>query len=278
MLVPACIQAQINLGFEDKFVSLDKRLISAAVDSSLCIVRQDYILKDSNNNAYGWQNKDYFGRTYQLGVITGKQIWVDKKTATPWAMDNIYDRYKNNDTIKPELSQVAVRFLPGTGFRNVTYRINNSMTDFASYPLETERITIPNVKRSKRGDGWLVVVHSREDITQKEECALEYTIYMPNITFAEGANEAVVQKMPVKEKIIGGVYYTYQVRAGQVQFFVAGILRKKGSGWVIESLPDSGDSSGSSQLTIIKSLTDQQNTKNNDSVERDKSGNKHFKN
>lgn len=278
MLAAVCAKAQIRLELDDKFVSLDKKLITAAVDSSLCIVRQDYVLKDTNDNAYGRQNRDYFGRTYQLGVITGNRVWVDKKTATPWTLDGSYDNYKNNDTIKPELSHVAVRFLPGTTFRSLDYKIDNSTEGYATYPLETESITIPNIRRNKQGDGWLVVVHSREDITLKEDCALEYTIYMPNLSIGEKSSEAVVKKMPVKEKILGGVYYTYQIKAGQVQFLVAGILKKKGSEWVIESLPDLEESAGHSQLTIIKNLADQQSAKNKDSAETGKPEKKQYKN
>src|ERR1700754_1125043 len=51
-------------------LSVDQRFVRLAVDSSICLVRQEYNLIDAKGNEYGRNSDLFFGRRFGLAVIT----------------------------------------------------------------------------------------------------------------------------------------------------------------------------------------------------------------
>src|SRR6516225_6354876 len=86
------------------FISGDQKLVRMAIDSSLCILRQEYTLTNRSGNEYGRNGRSYFGKSYTIGVLAEGKIWTDSRIRRPWDMDGNYDRFRGIDSIKPRLS------------------------------------------------------------------------------------------------------------------------------------------------------------------------------
>jgi hypothetical protein len=237
LLVSNFTNAQINFESGDIFLSNDKKLIRMAVDSSLCIVRQDYNLKDKKGDEYGRDGKGYFGRKYTLGIISENKIWTENSINTPWDSDKYFELYKKNDTINTQLSDVAFRRI-----FNHEYILNTQKSEsYDSSGVVTFKTNFKesvNLSKGNKGkNGWLVIVHSKEDLNKNEKSLIDYTIYNPSPQFQVNSMEGLIKKMPVKENIIGGIYFTTVIKLGEIKFQAAGVLKNKGNEWYILAFP-----------------------------------------
>lgn len=254
LLSSLAVQAQTELDLESLF-SNDKKLFRMAIDSSLCIVRQDYVMKSTSGNEYGRAGKGYFGRRYMLGVVADNKVWTLANMATPWVKDRVFEQYKKNDTIQPHLANVALRSLVSTDYQNEE---NSQIEKYdssgvISYRAENQT-SVSSLPNTKDGGGWLVVVSAREELATNEKSPLNVAVYTPNPTFQSIEGETLIKRLPFKDNVIGGVYFVATARAGVVRYHAAGILKNKNNEWCIVRLPQPTlqESTSNNELTPLK--------------------------
>ena len=241
------LAAQTSPGSDASFLSGDQKMVRMAIDSSIFIVRQEYTLTNRSGNEYGRNGRSYFGRAYSLGVKANNRIWTNSQILRPWDNDGNYDKFRAIDTIKPRLSGTYVRQVVQSGYVTVTADTaggNKSSTGqgydsaIATYRAPDSLPNIELVKNNRDKTGWLAVVATKEPIATNDSLPVSYTIYKAQPQFSTTGNKGYIKNMPVRESVIGGVYYLSTVRLGRITFYAAGVLEKDKDGWYIRLFTD----------------------------------------
>jgi hypothetical protein len=225
-----------------------------AVDSSLCILRQEYTLSNRSGSEYGRNGKDYFGKTYTIGVLAGKKVWTDSRLLRPWEGDGNYDRFRSIDSIKPRLSGTFARQLVRSGYTAVKEDSSSRGTDSGLAVLQSPDplLNIALVGDCRDRGGWLVVAAGRDGFPANDTLPVSYTIYKAQPQFSASDNKGYLKNMPVRENIIGGVYFISNISLGAITFSAAGILEKDKRGWYVQLFPAPGEHKRTEDLTPLK--------------------------
>jgi hypothetical protein len=239
LLAPVATSAQTSPGTDASFVSGDQKLVRMAIDSSLCVLRQDYTLTNQKGMQYGRNGKEYFGRTYNIGVMADNKVYTSIQLLKPWEGDANYDKFKAADSIKPHLSATYARPLTKPAYVTVTPDTTGQGTDSTIATLTSPDTTsnIGRVLNSQDRGGWLVVMASPAGFPTKDTLPLNYTIYKAQPQFTETTGKGYIKNMPVKENLIGGVYFISRISLGRITFIAAGILGKDKTGWYVQAFP-----------------------------------------
>ena len=219
-----------ELGNFNNLFSAEQRLVRAAVDSTLVVVRFDYALK-KGNAVFGRLGKPYFGRSYTLAVVANGQLWFDAAARQPWLTDSVFEPYRSMDSIRPHICQIGTRRATdsATAFRNVAHPVVDSLgvsinPKIGYLPVHDSTYSVDWDKNNYDATGWLVLVSAADDSAK----VLNYTIFKPKIAFSDENTEGVLTSpLPtVRGRILGGIYFTTHISTGKIAFHAAGILTK----------------------------------------------------
>lgn len=227
------LSAQTTPGSDASFLSGDQKMVRTAIDSSIYIVRQDYTLTNRSGNEYGRNGKSYFGRTYTLGVKANGRIRTDSRVLRPWEPDGNYDKFRAIDTIKPRLSNACARQVVQGGYVQVTTDSAGGDSSIVVYQAPDSLPDIELAKDNRDRTGWLAVAATKEALSANDTVPVSYTIYKAQPQFGVNGPKGYIKNMPVKDNVIGGIYYLSTVRLGKISFYAAGILEKDKEGWYI---------------------------------------------
>lgn len=236
----------------------DQPLIKAALAGSIFIIRQDYILRSTNTEnkkEYGKGSNPYFGRIYGFGVLCIKKMWTDIKFKTPWTYDKNYIEYDKSDTMKPELSILAIKAPSDSAFAEKKYTIKKDSviskdTAKQSILLGTKTIfaydiVIDSAQKTVRSDkinkkdstGWLVIAYTNSDFYKNDSLPVNIGVYKTTLHFSDSTGEAAIGKMPVTDNIIGGAYFNTNISPGRIEVVFSGIIVKKVLNWYVVRPP-----------------------------------------
>jgi len=216
-------------------LSSDQRLVRLAVDSSICLVRQDYTLVDAKGNEYGRNSDAYFGRKYGLGVISDSGIWVGAEMGMPWVGDRNFEKFKTGDSLRPHLARTYVRRPAQGGFTELPGRLTGGGELFCiARPEGLAPIGCSFDVRDPAG--WLVLVTTKDGMDIGDTTRVVYNTFQPRVTFVDSAGKGYVKNMPQDKDLVGGIYYTCAIALGKISFRAAGILQKDEKGWYIRPL------------------------------------------
>lgn len=255
------LSAQTASPADASFLSGDQKLVRMAVDSSMYILRQEYTLTNHSGKEYGRNGRNYFGKAYTIGVLANNRIWTDIRLCRPWNMDGNYDKFRGIDSIKPRLSGTFARQVVGSAYTAVNedsslggrdHRDTDSGIAVYRSPDTLQNIGLVSNYRDR--GGWLAVVSGREAIGGNDTSSVSYTIYKAQPQFTPTGIKGYLKNMPVKENVIGGVYYISTVSLGKITFAAAGILGKDKDGWYIQLFPSGGEAKRADDLTPLKNL------------------------
>jgi hypothetical protein len=205
-------------------------------DSSLYIIRQDYTLIDGAGNEYG-RNKDaFFGKKYGLGVVTDSGIYTTTDILVPWEDDKNFNKFKNNDSLKPHLSKIFYKRLNDKTFSPMETGQSKKIVDSSliifrapdSLPYIADAINL------KDTTGWIVLAKSREDPGMTDSFLLNLSIIRP-VFSEDSTGKMYIRNLAAKDNFIGGIFYTSHISLGKILFSASGILKKDGNGWYIKT-------------------------------------------
>jgi len=243
------------------FLSGDQKLVRMAVDSALCILRTEYTLANRSGFEYGRNGKDYFGRMYTVGVVSGNKVWADSKILRPWETDENFDKFKAADSIKPRISGTSVRLLVQPAFTplkeggGVAAKEGSSGagsdSTVSTFPAPDSLHNISLVRDGRDRGGWLVVVAGKEAPGTNDSLPVSYTIYKAQPQFGATGSKGYLKNMPVKENVLGGVYFISRIELGKILFTAAGLLGKDKTGWYVQSFPGGSELKKNEDLTPL---------------------------
>ena len=205
-------------------------------DSSLYIIRQDYTLIDGAGNEYG-RNKDaFFGKKYGLGVITDSGIYAATDILLPWEDDKNFNKFRNNDSLKPHLSKTFYKRLNDKTFLPMETGQSKKTGDSSLivFRAPESRPSIANAINLKDTTGWIVLAKSKEDPAISDSLLLNLSILRP-VFSEDSTGKMYIKNLAAKDNFFGGIFYTSHISIGKILFCASGILKKDGNGWYIKT-------------------------------------------
>ena len=205
-------------------------LLYDVLKPSLRVVRQEYILKDSAGEEYGYKNSQYFGRTYQVGLVTAGKLWVGLDHAQkPWENDG---RFIDNKTAigpkKPQFFSYALSQLDTLVFDPVKTSTWDSLENFGCQAMPGDAL---GQSDNVTNGGWLLLIYTKAKIDpDNPKFVLDYRFLKLTKTDLDinTDNKSKFRAIPPDMTgftILGGAFYTTQKKGqGTIQFQVAGLM------------------------------------------------------
>lgn len=149
-----------------------------AIDSSICIIRQEYTLIDSNDHEFGANGKSYWGIKYSLGVITDSGIYTLGTILWPWAGDKDLEELAKTDTrhLQPYLSMRLYKRPMDNSFVQWKNDGNSRQTSTSNNlvtPYVQERQAKAKKGKNKKvlTDTVISANHSKDTVSEKRDLA-----------------------------------------------------------------------------------------------------------
>lgn len=239
LLLSFQIIAQVNI----KFLSNNQEMILSAIDSTLVIYKQEYVLQSVNDSSlrFGSNGNSYFGKSYTLGVVADNKIWFNKTVLSPWINDSNFTKYQKSDTLKPVLSKSYIRFVYQTEYTEIPFdsslfvETNDSLNKENLYATFEFKNILSGLKTDSliSEEGWLVVAYSANNIEENDTCDINWLIYKQKPDFQPKNKTGKVKTPDPNGKIIGGAFIKPKFQAGCIEFYLGGILHKGLLNWVV---------------------------------------------
>jgi hypothetical protein len=215
----------------------DQRFVRQAIDSALVIVRQDYVLKSTtglDSTEWGRSGNSWFGRGYTLGIKAGDFVWANSRINTPWTGDQNLKKYEKADTLKPLLSSTSIRPIYSREYLYAKRSDEDSLLAAFSLHKPIAGLALGNMHGEQQG--WVVLAYTVKPISVNDTSTIELSIFKTIVTFNDSIADALLNKVPEKENIVGGVFVTTNITTGNIQLLVSGILIKKLLNWYIRPI------------------------------------------
>lgn len=215
-------------------------LVEDAIKDAIVVVESKYCIQDvKSGQKYGRNDKPYFNTITFLGCKTDKGVITSETTIKPWTVDNLFDKYRDNNKYRPLLdSTLVIRSLPidtaqtidlakGLTFNNDTTLICvgiNSRIDGLTISTNDSDVT-----------NWIVWIKESLKNDSKESSNFEYNIIKKSVEFSKGA--VVIDTPNSTNSYVGGLYISAKViSVGLVEFSLAGIIEENSGKWMIEPI------------------------------------------
>lgn len=216
-------------------------LVEDAIKDAVVIVESNYCIQDTETNQkYGRNGKSYFNILQFLGCRTDKGIITCQKAIQPWAVDEMFDKYRGNNKYQPLLdSTLVVRTLSVDTVENISIASDLSFNNDST-------LICTNVGGS-RADGlmlsadnadsinWIVWVKNSTNKESKESPNVEFTITKKTVDFSK--ENVIVDTPNSTNSFIGGLYVSAKVvSVGLVEFSLSGFVVDNSGKWIVEPI------------------------------------------
>ncbi len=225
------------------FGSASKNLVSQSVKEGLYVVKQEYILSDTtsvNPRIYGYDNNDYFGRDYALGIVVGRDLITYSSILEPWSRDSNYERYRNNRTVVPKLSKRHYRALNQDSY--VQLADSMQRIGVANIFMDADSIKGFNLeKRDGEIEGWVVTLSG--DKTKADSVGvLKIDAYTNTMTISDAVSEYEIRKISIASDLMGGFYIVPTFNEiGIIELKVIGMLYESDDKWFVSTVMPSAE-------------------------------------
>ena len=239
LLLVCCKSVAAQLRTDRDILSLftsDQKFVKMALDSSICILCQNYVLADSAGNEYGRNKDPYFGRKYSIGVITDKGILAPAEIITPWESDKNYDKYRKTDTLKPRLSTLLYKRVNEQHFSSIQKPAIKKLEDSSTiaYEIPDSIQTVPSSFVQADSSGWLIVL-SCPDTILGDSSQITLTAIKPKMVAEGSTGKSYIKNIPQKTGTLGGFYFSCRIALGRIEFGATGIIKKDERGWFVQT-------------------------------------------
>lgn len=226
--------AQLDLTSEGQ------KMVKNALAEAVVLVRQNYVLVNSQQEEFGRADKEYFGRAYGVALFTDCGLAMPTVTAEPWRTDNAYDKYRGSKEYTPKISMTEVRYAGKGLYEKVSYEsleyvyAKDSMVVFTQ-GIRQQASVHAEAPADAETAGWLVLICSNGNLEADETSAITLDAHKFSFTFdRKGVMYPIEQTSSMKVKnIVGGAFFVPVYTMGQITFKYAGIMVKKDDDWYL---------------------------------------------
>lgn len=206
-------------------------------EESMVIIRQDYQLIDDEDNVKNAHDKDYWKRTYALGILVGDDRYmITDESVKPWNKDGL----SRKDRFQPSVSSTAFRPLKAIEFDEIEFESDeldeiqeNRLFTFTGSEIPGVSVISPSRSRQV----YLIIAESQIPISENNESA-EFKVRIIPESFSFSNHKNIYDlKTELSKTTFGGFAVTpVRLRPGLIDFCVVGMLQKVGGVWKLISV------------------------------------------
>lgn len=214
-------------------------LVEEAIKDAIVLVESKYCIQDiESKQKYGRNDKPYFNAIDFLGCKTDKGVITSEQATKPWAVDNLFDKYRDNNKYRPLLdSTLVIRPLSIDTIQTIditsSLSFNNDSTLICAVTGECRTDGLLLSTDDNNATNWIVWIRESSKNESKESSNFDFNIIKKTVEFT---NEDVIIDTPNSTKsFIGGLYISAKVvSVGLVEFSLSGFVIEKSGRWIIE--------------------------------------------
>ena len=251
--------------------SANQQFIEDAVKNGVFIVRRCYRLQDTTTDPpsfFGWQNMDYFGETFSLGIKVVDGYLLGDSAVRPWEYDDKFKKHAQKERFVPVLSTSEYKTLDDTGYKPLPFREITTKEISAGRVYLAQDAAVFNQKgfsvdySDGNKKGWLVWLVSDKPVEGQDHPAVTFMIYRSELTF-ERDKESYEVNIPATDKQpFGGFYVLPEITdIGQINFRLAGALHNENGKWQVIRVKNTKERPAEGGLTPIMERNDTQKPK-----------------
>lgn len=251
MLIQSSAQAQllnVRIGSD--------ALVEDAIKGAVVMVESKYCVQDvETNQKYGRNGKPYFNTIGFLGCRTDNGVITSERALTPWAEDNLFDKYRDNSKYRPLLdSTLVVQSVQIDTVQHIDIStgllFNNDSTVICTGIDKNRADGLMVATDDNDATNWIVWIKKSSKIESKESSNFEYNIVKKSIEFTKG--DVVIDTPNSANSFIGGLYISAKVvSVGLVEFSLSGFIIEDSGRWVIKPVNTNTFSSDNEEQEIV---------------------------
>ena len=245
--------------------SSNQQLIVDAVEDGVFIVRRCYQLQDATAATptyFGWQNHDWFGETYSLGIKVKEGYYLSDLAIRPWIYDKKFEQYAESKKFAPILSVSEYRMLEDTSYQTLPYR-GVLMKDISTHRVYLAQDIASFHQRGFSVDdsagmkkGWLVWLVFDKPLEEQNNQKPTFLIYRSELIFDQEKEYYEIRDPVTNKHILSGFYVVPEITdIGQINFILTGILHRENDKWQIVRFQNSANSNTIQSHSVEDGLT-----------------------
>lgn len=239
---------------------------------TMVIIRQDYQLIDDDDNVKNAPGKDYWKRSYALGLRVGDDRYmITDESVKPWSKDGL----SKKDKFQPVVSSTAFRPLEALEFDEIEFDSDqlteiqeNRIYTFGGSEIAGASVIAPEGTLQT----YLVVAENTRSSVFESGETVDFKIEVIPASFNFVENKSIYDlKTQLPNSTFGGFAVTpVKLRPGLVDYCVIGMLQKVGGIWKLISVSEGtlihqSDTPGEYNLddvvdTIMKGMDSEMNS------------------
>jgi hypothetical protein len=210
----------------------NQSLVSQAIDGAVYLVRQEYLLESPSGEHLGRGILNHFGKTYRIGILVDRDLWIPSSTRMPWQGDPHFQEY--GSTHKPICSLTKVKKINA----DTDYRVFEikEMSPIGALTSFRPGITGLNASDSLPQSGKLLIYYVEADESPDESTIKSTTVNLNQIVWkAEGTAE--IKDVQFKDRLIlGGALFIEKVSLGNIAIELVAIYADEEENWVLQAV------------------------------------------
>ena len=223
--------------------SVAQTITNRSVAGSIVLVRQSYYLVDkTSGEAYGRNNRDEFGSSLSLGIVTKGGVVLTEEAVNPWKYEKDFDFSKYEQDYNPELIKTGICNIddPNGGFTELPAVCKADDVD-GVYVGRSDGIANPQLEIDDalgEKEGW--VVWFLNNGMNKENCVPDISkeSYITKLEFTKKKTLYDLNQPMDSDKVIGGVYLNpVYPGGGLVVYKLAGYMVRNEGKWMVRRMP-----------------------------------------
>lgn len=211
------------------------------VRKSFVVIRQDYqLVNDEAGEIKNAPGKDYWKRTYSLGVRVGNENYLISADAVkPWRNESL----SKNDHFQPAISYSAVKPVDAIEFDELIF-VDSDLSEIAADRLyimpgaEEPGLTVMSPEGKLSGYAVMAVPDTRLS-DDNETSQFTFSVTPMAFSFSE-SKKLYTPSVELPADAMGGVFVVpVSFRPGLIEFCITGAFQKVGGLWKLVT-PESG--------------------------------------
>jgi hypothetical protein len=213
-------------------------LVEGAIKDAIVLVESKYFVQDvESKQAYGRNGKSYFNTVPFLGCKTDNGVITSAQVVTPWVVDKLYDKYRDQSKYQPLLENtLSVRSLSTDSIQTIdissklSFNTDSTLvcTDVACNPSDGLMLC------SDENDiiNWVIWIRQS---TTNESPQFGYSIVKKTVEFTN--DKGFIDPPASTNSLIGGLYISAKVvSVGLVEFSLSGLVIENSGRWIVEQI------------------------------------------
>lgn len=260
---PAKAQAAKEASAPQQQPSEFEVFMASMMKNAFVVVRQDYhLVDDDEGEVKTAEGKDYWGRTYSMGVRVGDSDYlISGEAVRPWVKDGL----PKSASLRPEVSRTAVRSFEAGEFEPWEFDADGvaELRDkrlYTSGGSEEPGLSLVGFSGQTRGYAvWAVPAAALSE--GADTPAMRLVFAKTSVNFNDARTLYDIDSAGAADAF-GGVYVVpVSERPGCVDFCVAGVFQRVGGIWKLVSVADGTElkptaSAGSCANPLDRLITD----------------------